>query len=139
VLAEAAKWSRANTSVLKDTHWIGGDPSKLEVYGRASWARAKGILVLRNPSDTAQDFSLDIGKAFELPKNAATNVSADKCGLAVSCKDGIALLQQIPFFKGNVAETPIRVRGQLFVAFVVWVDRTKEGRWIGSVEHHNQF
>ena len=28
VLAEAAKWSRANADVLVDTHWIGGDPAQ---------------------------------------------------------------------------------------------------------------
>jgi hypothetical protein len=43
-LAEAAKWSRANAEVLKDTHWIGGDPEWLEVYGWASWTPGKGIL-----------------------------------------------------------------------------------------------
>ena len=69
-LAESAKWSRANAAVLKDTHWIGGDPGKLEVYGWASWTPAKGIVVLRNPSDRAQEFRLDVGKAFELPENA---------------------------------------------------------------------
>jgi hypothetical protein len=71
VLAETAKWSRANAAVLKDTHWIGGDPGKLEVYGWASWTPAKGIVVLRNPSDKAQEFLLDVGKAFELPVGAA--------------------------------------------------------------------
>lgn len=76
VLAESAKWSRDNAAVLKDTHWIGGDPGKLEVYGYASWTPAKGILMLRNPSDKAQDFSLDIGKAFELPEHAARNYRA---------------------------------------------------------------
>ena len=70
-LAEAAKWSRQNAAVLKDVHWIGGDPAKLETYGWASWTRAKGIIVLRNPSDKAQAFTLDVGKAFELPKDAA--------------------------------------------------------------------
>ena len=70
-LAEAAKWSRVNAAVLKDTHWIGGDPGKLEVYGWASWTPAKGIVVLRNPSDKEQEFSLDVGKAFELPAGAA--------------------------------------------------------------------
>lgn len=70
-LSEAAKWSRANAAVLKDTHWIGGDPGKLEVYGWASWTRAKGIVVLRNPSEKTQEFLLDVGKAFELPKGAA--------------------------------------------------------------------
>ncbi len=76
-LAEAAKWSRANAPVLKDTHWIGGDPAKLEVYGWAAWTPGKGItpaqgiIVLRNPSDKPQEFSLDIAKAFELPPGAA--------------------------------------------------------------------
>jgi hypothetical protein len=76
VLAEAAKWSRANAAVLKDTHWIGGDPGKLEVYGWASWTPAKGIVVLRNPSDKAQEFLLDVGKAFELPEHAARSYRA---------------------------------------------------------------
>jgi hypothetical protein len=75
-LAESAKWSRTNAEVLKDTHWIGGDPGKLEVYGWASWTPKKGIVVLRNPSDKAQEFSLDVGKAFELPERAARSYRA---------------------------------------------------------------
>jgi hypothetical protein len=70
-LAEAAGWSRANADVLVDTHWIGGDPALLEVYGWASWNPRKAVLVLRNPSDKPQDFSIDIATAFELPANAA--------------------------------------------------------------------
>lgn len=70
VLAEAAKWSRANAQVLKDTHWIGGDPARLEAYGWASWTPEKGIVVLRNPSDHEQSYALDVGKAFELPAGA---------------------------------------------------------------------
>ncbi len=70
-LAEAANWSRTNASVLKDTHWIGGDPGRLEVYGWAAWAPHKGIVTLRNPSDQAQDYALDIGIALELPHDAA--------------------------------------------------------------------
>ncbi len=66
VLAEAAKWSRANADVLVDTHWVGGDPSSLEVYGYGSWTRRKGILMLRNPSPEAQEFALDLAVAFEL-------------------------------------------------------------------------
>ena len=68
-LAEAAAWSRANADVLVDTHWIGGDPALLEVYGWASWSPKKAILVLRNPSDKAQDIAVDITTAFELPPN----------------------------------------------------------------------
>ena len=71
VLAESARWSRANAQVLKDTHWIGGDPGKIEVYGWASWTPGKGIVVLRNPSDHAQTYGLDVGKAFELPPASA--------------------------------------------------------------------
>jgi hypothetical protein len=69
-LAEAAKWSCRNADVLFDTHWIGGDPAKFEVYGWASWTPAKGILVLRNPSDQPARFTLDIGEAFELSAGA---------------------------------------------------------------------
>ena len=76
LLAEAARWSRRNANVLVDTHWIGGDPKKLEVYGHASWAPNKGILTLRNPSDRQQRFALDIGKAFELPPDAVRQYTA---------------------------------------------------------------
>ncbi len=69
-LAEAAKWSRANADVLVDTHWIGGDPGKGEIYGWASWSPQKAILVLRNPDDKPAEFSVDVEKAFELPPGA---------------------------------------------------------------------
>ena len=75
-LAEAAKWSRANADVLKDTHWIGGDPAWLEAYGLASWTSRKGILVLRNPSDKPQSISIRLQDAFELPSGAAQLYSA---------------------------------------------------------------
>ncbi len=66
-LAEAANWSRANASTLVDTHWTGGDPRKLEVYGWASWSPAKGILTLRNPSSEEKTYILDLARALELP------------------------------------------------------------------------
>ena len=69
-LAESAKWSRANADVLGDSHWIGGDPGQLEVYGWASWSPRKGILVLRDPSDQPQNISIDIAKTFDLPRGA---------------------------------------------------------------------
>ncbi len=70
-LAAAAKWSRANAATLRDVHWIGGDPGKLEVYGWAAWSPAKGIVTLRNPADHSATFSLEVGAAFELPAGAA--------------------------------------------------------------------
>lgn len=72
-LAAAAKWSRANSATLVDTHWIGGDPAKLEVYGWASWSPEKGILCLRNPSDREQTFSATPASLFELPAGAAAS------------------------------------------------------------------
>jgi len=76
LLAEAANWSRRNAQVLKDTHWVGGDPGKLEVYGWAAWSPEKSVVTLRNPSDRPQTFSVDVGKALELPPRAATRFSA---------------------------------------------------------------
>ena len=66
-LAEAANWSRQNAAVLADTHWVGGDPGKLDVYGWAAWSPEKAILTLRNPSDHPQNISLDMAHVFELP------------------------------------------------------------------------
>ncbi len=70
-LAEAAAWSRANADVLVDTHWVGGDPAMLEIYGWASWKPGKAVLVLRNPAEKPQDITVDVAQAFELPTNAA--------------------------------------------------------------------
>ena len=66
-LAYAAKWSHENADVLKDVHWIGGDPEKGEVYGYASWNSRKGIFSLRNPSGTKKTFEVNLKKIFELP------------------------------------------------------------------------
>ena len=76
VLAEAAKWSRANAQTLKDSHWIGGDPARLEVYGWASWSPEKAIVTLRNPSDHPQDFAASLSTLLELPANSARAYSA---------------------------------------------------------------
>jgi hypothetical protein len=70
ILAEGAKWSRRNASILRDTHWLGGDPGKGEVYGWASWNTGAGILVLRNPSAQTQLIAIDVQGAFELPPEA---------------------------------------------------------------------
>ena len=69
-VANGAKWARANFDVLVDSHWVGGDPSKAQVYGYASWAPRKGIFALRNPSDKVQSISVDPQTMFELPTGA---------------------------------------------------------------------
>ena len=113
-LAEAAKWSRANADVLRDTHWIGGDPAKLEVYGWASWSARKAILVLRNPSDQPQEFSVDVGQAFEIPAGAATRFRAkspwekDATAQAVELKAGAAhVFSLAPFEVLTLEATPV--------------------------------
>ena len=68
VLADCARWSRENSDVLVDVHWVGGDPGKAEVYGYAGWSPRKGILTLRNPADKPQTIALKLADAFELPK-----------------------------------------------------------------------
>jgi hypothetical protein len=73
MLATAAKWSRAHAAILKDTHWIGGDPGKLEAYGWAAWAPSGWIITVRNPSDKAQDFEVNLKHALELPAGAASS------------------------------------------------------------------
>jgi len=70
-VAEAIGWSRRNADVLVDTHPVGGDPGKGEVYGYASWSPRKGILVLRNPGERPASFQIDLATVFELPEGAA--------------------------------------------------------------------
>ena len=69
-LAAAAKWARNNEGTLVDTHWVGGDPAKLDVYGWAAWSPEKGILTLRNPSSVPQTWSFEAASVFELPVGA---------------------------------------------------------------------
>ncbi len=72
-LASAARWSQHNADVLRDVHWIGGDPIKDEIYGYAAWSPRKGVFSLRNPSAQAQTITLDIEKIFELPENSISD------------------------------------------------------------------
>ena len=71
-VAESIRWMRQNADVLVDSHWIVGDPGAAEIYGYASWAPRKGILVLRNPADKPASTTIDLQKAFELPKSTPT-------------------------------------------------------------------
>ena len=70
-LAEAAHWSRANAETLRDSHWIGGDPGRLDVYGWAAWSPQKSIITLRNPDAHAQSAVIDLQRQLELPADAA--------------------------------------------------------------------
>jgi len=76
VLAETAKWSRENAKTLEDSHWIGGDPARLEVYGWASWSPEKAIVTLRNASDQPQDFTASLSALLELPADSPAAYAA---------------------------------------------------------------
>jgi hypothetical protein len=114
-LAESARWSRAHAAVLRDTHWIGGDPGKLEVYGWASWTPAKGIVVLRNPADRAQEYSLDVAAAFELPDGAARSYQAkspwaadkDRAAMVLRAGEAKRIVLQ-PFEVVTLDATPVK-------------------------------
>jgi hypothetical protein len=70
-LAQAANWSRDNAGVLRDTHWIGGDPGRLDVYGWAAWSPSRAFVTLRNPDDKPRLAILDVGRQLQLPDGAA--------------------------------------------------------------------
>jgi hypothetical protein len=69
-LAESAKWAQAHADVLVDSHWVGGNPMKSEVYGWAAWTPKRAVLTLRNPSGKPASITLDAGQVFELPEGA---------------------------------------------------------------------
>lgn len=52
-LAKNAKWSRENTALLTDAHWLGGNAALGEMYGTAAWSdvsgEEEGMVMLRNP------------------------------------------------------------------------------------------
>ncbi len=91
VLAEAAKWSRENAQTLKDSHWIGGDPARLEVYGWASWSHEKAIVTLRNPSDQPQDFTASLATLLELPAGSARAYAARSPWKSDSTKPAVSI------------------------------------------------
>jgi hypothetical protein len=91
VLAESARWSRNNASILRDTHWIGGSPARGEPYGWASWNADSAILVLRNPTSHVQKISIDAQNAFEIPSGAAQHYVMHSPWAADSGKPNIKL------------------------------------------------
>ena len=76
VLATAARWSRDNANVLRDTHWVGGDPGRLDVYGWAAWTPQKAILTLRNPDAKTQIAVVDLQRQLELPPGSSRRYAA---------------------------------------------------------------
>ncbi|NQZ58601.1 MAG: hypothetical protein HRT88_14185 [Lentisphaeraceae bacterium] len=72
-LAESAKWAQAREHILVDSHFIGGNPNKGELYGFAAWQKGHGTITLRNPSSKEQVFSLNLKQVFELYSASVEN------------------------------------------------------------------
>jgi len=105
MLAECIRWSRANQRLLGDSHWIGGDPEKNEIYGFAAWhPEDGGVLTLRNPDDKSRSITLDLVTVWELPGDAGGEVvlhspwkaDADKPAVSAAIKQPLTLTLQ-PF------------------------------------------
>jgi hypothetical protein len=71
-VAASAKWAHAHADVLRDAHWVGGDPLKLEPYGYAAWNPRQATLMLRNPDDQPRTLELDADEVFDLPRTTRT-------------------------------------------------------------------
>eukprot|EP00039_Didymoeca_costata_P008687 m.115034 g.115034 ORF g.115034 m.115034 type:complete len:295 (-) comp14188_c0_seq3:2032-2916(-) len=77
-VAEAVMFARRMEKTLVDSHWIGGNPIKGEIYGWGAFRfkRSQGVgiatvsLTLRNPTPEAKSISLNADSVFELPVNA---------------------------------------------------------------------
>lgn len=75
LLAECLQWTRANQRLLADSHWIGGNPEKGEIYGMAAWLPEDGgVLTLRNPDDKPQSINIDLAAVWELPASITGGV-----------------------------------------------------------------
>jgi hypothetical protein len=117
-LAEGARWSRSHAATLKDTHWIGGNPDKLQVYGWAAWSPDLGIVTLRNPSAKSQHYTLDLAKAFELPSprknafqlyNAWSSGKNSHFGEPMPVQSGVLLnIELAPFEVLTLEAAPLR-------------------------------
>jgi hypothetical protein len=76
LLAKAALWSQQNKEALFDSHWVGGDPTSLEIYGWAAWSPTKSFITLRNPSSEPQSFYLDPTRQLEVPSGEASHFNS---------------------------------------------------------------
>lgn len=87
-VAEAAKWAKKNEKILVDTHWVGGDPLKLGIYGWASWSPEKSIITLRNSSDKPSELTINLTKALEVPEGYAVKFNAKNAYPDQTFKEG---------------------------------------------------
>lgn len=75
-LREGSEFAVRHATALRDTHWIGGDPNKSEVYGWAGWQPQESVITLRNPSGSNEIFTIDVAQHLELASDAPTYYQA---------------------------------------------------------------
>eukprot|EP00929_Paragymnodinium_shiwhaense_P050640 TRINITY_DN254_c0_g3_i1.p1 TRINITY_DN254_c0_g3~~TRINITY_DN254_c0_g3_i1.p1 ORF type:complete len:940 (+),score=152.14 TRINITY_DN254_c0_g3_i1:84-2903(+) len=70
IIADAANVSKHHAAVLRDAHWIGGDPAAGEVYGYGSFAcpPCSGFVSLRNPGARHRNITFTLRRALALPR-----------------------------------------------------------------------
>jgi hypothetical protein len=120
-LAAAANWSRANSDVLVDTHWIGGDPGLGEVYGWASWQPRGGVVILRNPSKKLGIYEMELGRDLELPDSFLTDyrLVSPRSGQRIDQLDAVSVEShrvELEPFEVLVFDVVAKVEGQKYDA-----------------------
>ena len=60
--ADALRFIRNNYNIIKTSRFIGGAPTKGEVYGYSAWTENAGVVSLRNPSNSPQKFVLTLNE-----------------------------------------------------------------------------
>ena len=60
--ADALRFIRNNYDIIKTSRFIGGSPTKGEVYGYSAWTENAGVVSLRNPSNDTKKFTLTLDK-----------------------------------------------------------------------------
>lgn len=129
ILADGVKWIKANEGVLKDTHWVGGDPCfgkaaaeganpPGEIYGYASFQGKKnlgrGIVILRNPANEPKVLKTSLQELFELKGLPRENAQVKALKVVYS--------HDAEFPKPEKASSPIAVKIEPFGVILVEVE-----------------
>eukprot|EP00050_Salpingoeca_kvevrii_P021640 m.113663 g.113663 ORF g.113663 m.113663 type:complete len:806 (+) comp9425_c0_seq2:124-2541(+) len=67
VVADAAKWANARKELFVDSHWVGGNPVELQLYGFAAYNGTHGAITLRNPLNVTRTAELHLEGIWEIP------------------------------------------------------------------------
>ncbi len=69
--ADALRFVRNDYEILKTSQFIGGSPTKGEVYGYSAWADGAGVISLRNPSTKQQQYTVTLDRIIGVPENTS--------------------------------------------------------------------